>query len=613
MGRKAIKNRREQAMGRHKSLGMKLVISFMGISMIPILLITMFSYYHILNIVNDNNKKLMKYNLSRTKTTLEISVESYQDILVQIYSDDDVVHLINKINRGEDLVVSKNHLRRILRAYLYAKDYIRDLSVITEDGTLVFYDSITGSITRSSWIPNLGIDQKQLYNKYIDENKMFVISTSEAKESLNERNFLFHLGHRIVDYNRRNENIGIIIMSVDEQMLHNICTGDGQDSVAYSFIVDREGKLVSYKDKDLLGSAMINGEKDKKLQYRDFAIQQNIFDRDSVSIDYVHDDKLNWDIVNVSNQHEVLDEIKQQQGITFTIFSFSVAILIVIIAFLTRELTGSIKSVVRIMQSAEEGRRQERVEIDRKMPSEVKVIAHQYNTTMDRLLESVETEKRLDRQKKDAEITALEAQLNPHFLYNTLDTINWIAIGRKEFEISRAITALATILRYGIDNSNGIVTIREEYEWLKQYLFLQQTRLKDGFESTIEIPPEFMELKVHKLLIQPFVENSFVHGFKNIERKPMLKIKMEMWKTDRLQIVIEDNGTGMPQSVAKQMNQGIFQETEDKNQIGLKNALYRIRLYYEEQAQIQVESKEHQYTRIYITLPVSSEGGRKTV
>ena len=600
-------------MGRHKSLGMKLVISFMGISMIPILLITMFSYYHILNIVNDNNKKLMKYNLSRTKTTLEISVESYQDILVQIYSDDDVVHLINKINRGEDLVVSKNHLRRILRAYLYAKDYIRDLSVITEDGTLVFYDSITGSITRSSWIPNLGIDQKQLYNRYIDENKMFVMSTGEAKESLNERNFLFHLGHRIVDYNRRNENIGIIIMSVDEQMLHNICTGDGQDSVAYSFIVDREGKLVSYKDKDLLGSAMINGEKDKKLQYRDFAIQQNIFDRDSVSIDYVHDDKLNWDIVNVSNQHEVLDEIKQQQGITFTIFSFSVAILIVIIAFLTRELTGSIKSVARIMQSAEEGRRQERVEIDRKMPSEVKVIAHQYNTTMDRLLESVETEKRLDRQKKDAEITALEAQLNPHFLYNTLDTINWIAIGRKEFEISRAITALATILRYGIDNSNGIVTIREEYEWLKQYLFLQQTRLKDGFESTIEIPPEFMELKVHKLLIQPFVENSFVHGFKNIERKPMLKIKMEMWKTDRLQIVIEDNGTGMPQSVAKQMNQGIFQETEDKNQIGLKNALYRIRLYYEEQAQIQVESKEHQYTRIYITLPVSSEGGRKTV
>lgn len=265
------------------------------------------------------------------------------------------------------------------------------------------------------------------------------------------------------------------------------------------------------------------------------------------------------------------------------------------------------------MQSAGEGKLQERVEIDAKMPKEVKVIAEQYNTTMDCLLESVEKEKWLDRQKKDAEITALEAQLNPHFLYNTLDTINWIAIGRKEFEISSSITALARILRYGIDNSNGIVTIREECEWLKQYLFLQQTRLKDGFESVIEIPPELMEVKVHKLLIQPFVENSFVHGFKNSKRRPVLKIKIERRGSDKLRILIEDNGTGMPQSVVRKMNQGIFDKTEDKNQIGLKNAFYRIQLYYEEQAKVQVESMEDTYTRIYITLPIMAEGGGEAV
>ena len=208
---------------------------------------------------------------------------------------------------------------------------------------------------------------------------------------------------------------------------------------------------------------------------------------------------------------------------------------------------------------------------------------------------------------------ALEAQLNPHFLYNTLDTINWIAIGRKEFEISRAITALAVILRYGIDNSNGIVTIREEYEWLKQYLFLQQTRLKDGFESSIEIPPELMEMKVHKLLIQPFVENSFIHGFENIKRIPVLKISMELQQQNRLRILIEDNGKGMPEEIIGQMNKGIFQESGDKNQIGLKNAMYRISLYYEDQAEIQVESREDAYTRIYITLPVITEGDEEAV
>ncbi len=605
-------------MDRRKSLGVRLVMSFMATSMIPIILITIFSYYNISNIVNKNNEELMKYNLMRTKTTLEISVESYEDVLVQIYSDDDVVSLINKINRKENLIVSKNQLRRALRGYFYAKQFIRDISVITEDGTLVFYDSITGAVTRSSWIPELGVSPKELYDTYINENKTFVMSTEEVERTLNKRNFLFHLGHRIVDFNRKNVNIGIVILSIDEEMLHNICSGGNQSSIAYSFIVDQEGKLVSYKEKDLLGSA-VGGDKedtdnkDKKQRYQDFAQEQKIFGNNDISIDYVHDEKLKWDIVNVSNRNEVLGKINQQQKITLITLTVSVAVLMVMIAFLTRDLTGSIKSVVKIMQSTGKGRLQERVKIDRKMPNEVKVIAYQYNTTMDQLVESVEKEKRLVRQKKDAEIMALEAQLNPHFLYNTLDTINWIAIGRKEFEISRTITALAVILRYGIDNSNGIVTIREEYEWLKQYLFLQQTRLKDGFESSIEIPPELMEMKVHKLLIQPFVENSFIHGFENIKRIPVLKISMELQQQNRLRILIEDNGKGMPEEIIGQMNQGIFQESGDKNQIGLKNAMYRISLYYEDQAEIQVESREDAYTRIYVTLPVITEGDEEAV
>lgn len=173
----------------------------------------------------------------------------------------------------------------------------------------------------------------------------------------------------------------------------------------------------------------------------------------------------------MSNQKEVLDKIDWQQRMIFTLVFLSVVLLTLIILFLSHSLTSSIKSVVKSMRSAGEGRMEERVKIDERMPSEVELIACQYNMTMDQLVESMEKEKLLTLQKKDAEITALEAQLNPHFLYNTLDTINWIAIGRKEFEISRAITALASILRYGIDNSNGIVTVREEYEWMKQYLY----------------------------------------------------------------------------------------------------------------------------------------------
>ena len=116
---------------------------------------------------------------------------------------------------------------------------------------------------------------------------------------------------------------------------------------------------------------------------------------------------------------------------------------------------------------------------------------------MDELESSIKKEKEAYERQRNAEIAALEAQINPHFLYNTLDTINWMAIDRDEFEISNSITSLAAILRYGIDDSNAEVKIGREIEWLKQYLFLQQTRLKNAFECEINVSPEVVDWIIH--------------------------------------------------------------------------------------------------------------------
>lgn len=593
---------------KRKSLAIQLVMSFIVTSIIPIVLINLMSYYSTVQIVNENNIDLMEYNLNRTKTALEISIESYEDILYQIYSDDNVIELINKINRGEELVVSKNQLRRILRGYFYAKEYIKDISVITENGTLVFYDSITGSTTRNAWIPDLSISQDELYKQLKDCRKTCLMPTEKVARGAEGIYYLFHMGRRIVDFRRKNENIGAVILSIDEKLLYNICTGGEDDLTAYNFIVDGEGHLISYRKKELLGSVIeFSGQgQSRSAAYHEFAEEQDLFFGDAVFVNDIQDEKTGWDIVNVSNQNEILGKIKKQQRITFTVMSVSVTVLAVMIIFLIHRLTGSVKTVVKIMQSAGEGDFSKRVIVDAKMPSEVEVIARQYNITMDRLLESLEKEKDLDRQKRNAEIMALEAQLNPHFLYNTLDAINWIAIGEKEYEISRSITALAKILRYGIDNSNGIVTVRDEYEWLQQYLLLQQMRLKDGVQIQIDIPEYLMEVNVHKLLIQPFVENSFVHGFKGIGRKPMLRISMER-KENKLFIIVEDNGRGMQKRAVERINSGFLPDAGEKNHIGLKNALYRIQLYYEKQAKIRVESREGEYTRIWIALPILAE------
>jgi two-component system sensor histidine kinase YesM len=171
------------------------------------------------------------------------------------------------------------------------------------------------------------------------------------------------------------------------------------------------------------------------------------------------------------------------------------------------------------------------------MPLEIESIADGFNDTLEKLNEAI-------TRQQEAQIVALEAQINPHFLYNTLDTINWMAIDRDEYDISNAISSLATILRYAIVNSNAEVSIREESEWIKKYIYLQQYRVKNRFSCSINVAPDTMDAGIHKLLLQPFVENAIVHGFEKDIQDAELVLNIEK-KDENVEIRIEDNGSGM--------------------------------------------------------------------
>ena len=175
-------------------------------------------------------------------------------------------------------------------------------------------------------------------------------------------------------------------------------------------------------------------------------------------------------------------EISSQQRITIAVVLLSIVVLLAIIFLITGRLTRSIGTVVAAMNAAAAGELSARIDIDRTMPLEIEEIASNFNIMIEKIGALIREVQAASTKQRNAEIAAIEAQVNPHFLYNTLDTINWMAIDRDEFEISDAIGALAEILRYGIDDSNGVVEIRQEVEWLKNYVSLQQTRLKDAFD-----------------------------------------------------------------------------------------------------------------------------------
>ena len=475
---------------------------------------------------------------------------------------------------------------------------MKSIAIITESGELAFYDQLTASTTQTSWLDSIALSQTELYKEISSDNKTHLFPTGEKVIFGSNSCYLFHIGHRIIDYRDVQKNCGIVIVSIDVGLLEEVCGASTENGL--NFIVDGSGYLVSCSNSNKVGknvAAECVNKEEKTIAYQQIARETGFFANRELSIYSVYDEKTGWEIIRATDQDELVQGLHvQQKMLGFIILLSLLAVLLIMISQVTR-MTGSIKRVVETMRKAGKGDLTVHVACDERRPTEIEIIAEEFNSMMDKLKKSIE-------KQKNAEITALEAQINPHFLYNTLDTINWVAIDKDEYEISNMIATLARILRYGISDSNGIVKIRDEIDWLKQYIFLQQTKLKNTFECYIDVEPELMDLPIHKLLLQPFIENAILHGFEGIDRAHRLQMCMKR-EADFLKIEIADNGCGISPEKVQEINDGIFKKSDDKNHIGMENAITRLHIYYGESVRIVIESEPGSGTTVRIWIPIS--------
>ncbi|NCB37109.1 MAG: sensor histidine kinase, partial [Clostridia bacterium] len=181
------------------------------------------------------------------------------------------------------------------------------------------------------------------------------------------------------------------------------------------------------------------------------------------------------------------------------------------------------------------------------------------------------------------------------------------------FGLLALLSALGAILRYAIDRSNKSVTVREELTWMSRYVYLQQTRLKNGFAYQTDVEEDCLNCRVHKLLFQPFVENAILHGFEGVHGVCRLSLSIARQGSELL-ITIADNGKGMTTEKARD----VFDEradaadnADDRTHIGIHNAMTRLKMYYADRAQIAVESVPGKGTTITLRIPVDNgEGGQ---
>ena len=529
-------------------------------------------------------EELAAINMKAAESILSIRFSEYENLLYQMYTNDDMVIWADNINKGEDAAVSVSKMRRYLSTVLNSNSFIKSIMVIMENSRVITYDQLTYSVHENSWISRFSLSSDEIYRLASADFATHVWPTEFGTRFANQDYWLFHLDHRIVNYKQLEKLYGVIVLSLDERLLEEVLlTVKTEDSQVY--MTDETGKIISCTDKALIGTPFTPAA--------------------GSSLDKLENGILGWSIIRVHDNSRYVQSLVEK---LLQIVCMGVVLMLAalfVISKISGKLTRDIDGIVEGMQRTDEAGIPARLPRNREMLSEIDVIAKQYNHTIDDLEKALLREKTETENSRKAEIRMLEAQINPHFIYNILDTVNWIAIEKDEYDISNAISTLAAILRYAISNSDKPVTLRDEVDWLKKYVYLQQFRLKNKFSFEIKTDPEILDVRVHKLIIQPFVENAIMHGFDTQRETYTLKVSM-LAEGSKVAITIADNGKGISPEILAALRSGDVKEIRDKAGIGLSNAFLRLHRYCEGQDEVSVQSVLDEGTTVTIRFPFTA-------
>jgi len=219
------------------------------------------------------------------------------------------------------------------------------------------------------------------------------------------------------------------------------------------------------------------------------------------------------------------------------------------------------------------------ISVEENWGGEIGVLYSSFNYMIKRINELIHEVYLSKIKEKDAELKALQAQINPHFLYNTLDTVNWLAVKHNVPEISKIVNSLASILRYSINKGNDVTTVDKELKHVESYITIQKIRFKDKFEVSFNIDKRILHYKTIKLILQPLVENAIIHGIETYEGKGKILINGYL---DGEKIVFEVINNGNPIDLDL-VNKLLDSPSEDKDSYGIQNVNERIKLYYGEE------------------------------
>lgn len=593
---------------KHISIQSKIIISFSCLIIITIFVIGIVAISQYSRITEENTGEFSYQIIEQVIKNVDYYVnemESISTIANYNYS----IQKYLKNNKIEADVGSFKDANKITELF-------NDIGSIRKDIVSIFIFSNNGSLLSNNIKAEINKDynfsRQEWYKEAIkNRGKSVIIRPHKQSYIMNSSNMVISLSRSINSYDGKDQ-LGVILIDLNLRVLDDICRDVKPGKNGYVFIIDKDGNMIYHPDYSYMYRAMdelylknIFKSDDSfvtdVLRAKDGSFVKKI-DSEQKQITFKKSEITDWIVVSVTPYKEMMIDINRIKNFIILIGFICLICALFLSILISSMITKPIKRLELLMEKAENGNLSVSYEIESR--DEIGLLSQRFNNMINKIQALMHQVVDEQEQKRKIEFKALQAQINPHFLYNTLDSIIWMAEVNKD-DVITMTNALANLFRLSLSKGEDIILIENEIEHVRNYLIIQHMRYTNKFDYQINVDEDILNHSMLKLILQPLVENAIYHGVKNKRQKGLIKItgtKVE----NKILLKVIDDGIGMEQSKCDQIIKSYVGDTGRKgfNGVGVKNVNERIKLYYGDLYGLEYTSQPGEGTTVKVWLPI---------
>ena len=528
------------------------------------------------------------------------NIDSYIDYMDNIAtmvsgSRDTQTFLYNKDEETLQVSECRQRLVEQFRTILKSRNDIRNIGLIQKDGNRLFNN---GGQQKNAY---LDLDTQAWYKNAITSNRSVLTSSHVQHVIRGERPWVITVSRGVRNFTGSGNREGVVFIDLNYSAISELCDQNSIGSKGYVFLLDQDGNVVYHPQQQQLYNELQTENIDLVMNTDKETLMDGSGDNARIYT-ISRSEKTGWTVVGCTNVAELLKDSKKARSIYVLVAAILVVVALVLSNFIARNITRPLQQLRDSMARVQEGDFGA-AEVEVTSRNEVGSLTRAF-IVLTRLFQELMKQNIYEqKQIRKSERKALQSQINPPFLYNTLDSIIWMAEGKKNEEVVVMTASLARLLRQSISNEEEQVPIGQEVEYARSYLTIQKMRYKDKLEFQIQVDAQIMGVPIIKLVLQPLIENAIYHGLKYKEGKGLLIVRGYR-EGENAVLQIKDNGAGMDEQTLSH----IFEKHKvnyRSNGVGVYNVQKRLQLYYGMDYGITYSSKQGEGTTASIVIPMN--------